>query len=365
MFSPRLTDAGMRGSSYWYSGNPFYQSGYGLPNCTCYAYGRFWEINGQKPTGLSLGNAGTWFGRTTGFQKGQTPKLGAIICYGYNDGGAGHVAVVEKISGNSIITSNSGWGSSYFWTEEVYKSNNYVPSWCDGYTQGFIYATADTGTVTEPTEYKFQSITGYGQEYLNEKSINNAYCVANYLTSKGWSLNAISGILGNMLIESFISPNLREIGVPDSENGYGLVQWTPAVDTIIPYMNSKGVGIDSDVSLQGYTQLERLVDESEGNPNEWILRGFDPPEFKKYATFKDFTVGTDTPEIMAGTFVCCYERPSQSALEQTLPKRQEFARWFFENLKDLTGYIPNQPTSRVAKKRMPLYLYPFFMRRFL
>ena len=39
LFEPRLTSAGMRGNPYWYSRNPFYQAGYGLPNCTCYAWG--------------------------------------------------------------------------------------------------------------------------------------------------------------------------------------------------------------------------------------------------------------------------------------------------------------------------------------
>lgn len=38
-YIPRLNDNGMMGSRYWYSNtNPFYASGYGLPNCTCYAW---------------------------------------------------------------------------------------------------------------------------------------------------------------------------------------------------------------------------------------------------------------------------------------------------------------------------------------
>lgn len=38
-FIPRLSEGGIRGSAYWYSDNIYYQSGYGMPNCTCYAYG--------------------------------------------------------------------------------------------------------------------------------------------------------------------------------------------------------------------------------------------------------------------------------------------------------------------------------------
>ena len=39
IYVPRLTSAGMRGNPYWYSRNPLYLAGYGLPNCTCYAWG--------------------------------------------------------------------------------------------------------------------------------------------------------------------------------------------------------------------------------------------------------------------------------------------------------------------------------------
>lgn len=37
-YVPRLTDTGIRNNFHWYSDNPFYQSGYGMPNCTCYAW---------------------------------------------------------------------------------------------------------------------------------------------------------------------------------------------------------------------------------------------------------------------------------------------------------------------------------------
>lgn len=59
-YTPRLDDQGIMGNFHWYSDNPFYQSGYGMPNCTCYAWGRFWEIGDvnnigeNKPTQLPL-----------------------------------------------------------------------------------------------------------------------------------------------------------------------------------------------------------------------------------------------------------------------------------------------------------------------
>lgn len=73
-YSPRLTDDGMRDSPYWYSMNPFYIYGYGLPNCTCYAWGRFFENSdtnheydpSRQPT-LSLGNARAMVGIYSGW----------------------------------------------------------------------------------------------------------------------------------------------------------------------------------------------------------------------------------------------------------------------------------------------------------
>lgn len=83
-FIPRLTDEGILNNFHYYSDNPFYQSGFGMPNCTCYAWGRFWEIGDKnnlkenKPVNLPTGDGGLWFNRAveSGFyETGQIPKL--------------------------------------------------------------------------------------------------------------------------------------------------------------------------------------------------------------------------------------------------------------------------------------------------
>lgn len=138
-FVPRLTSDGMQGNLHWYSnGNPFYARGYGLPNCTCYAYGRFWEIGDPGNTGannpLELpqhGDGGTWWTYPTTLEKGFIPQLGAVICF---EGIPGHVAIVEQINGDgTIVTSNSAWGGQYFFLETLSSINNY------NNCQGFIY----------------------------------------------------------------------------------------------------------------------------------------------------------------------------------------------------------------------------------
>ena len=147
-FLPRLTDLGIQNNPKWYSENVFYNGGYGMPNCTCYAWGRFWEESNDdltslanKPTDLPTGDGGQWWDQNLisgAYPSGQIPKLGAVICFSDNNGGAGHVAVVEEIDSNgNLRTSNSAWGGTYFWIDTVNASSGY--NW-DHYTfQGFIY----------------------------------------------------------------------------------------------------------------------------------------------------------------------------------------------------------------------------------
>lgn len=154
-FKPRLNDTGIEGSFYWYSQNPFYQSGYGLPNCTCYAWGRFWEISDKagdgsnKPT-LPTGDGGEWFPAVKGYETGQTAKLGAVMCWS-KSGGAGHVAIVEQILENGdIVTSNSAWQSTFFYTKTIYKSEGY--DFGSYNFQGFIYNPHVSEGGSEPDE---------------------------------------------------------------------------------------------------------------------------------------------------------------------------------------------------------------------
>lgn len=145
-FVPRLTRAGMLNNPYWYSRNPFYLAGYGLPNCTCYAFGRWWEIadvnnDYSNYPALSTGNAEDWYGYTQdGYERGSTPRLGAVACWA--DGpfsGDGHVAVVEEIDPDTgvITCSNSAYGGEYFYLTHL-NPPDYLPA--AGYVfQGFIY----------------------------------------------------------------------------------------------------------------------------------------------------------------------------------------------------------------------------------
>ena len=58
---------------------------------------------------------------------------------------------------------------------------------------------------------------------LTENRKENARYIYKFFTAKGWTLNAIAGMLGNMQAESNI---IADINDKSGGGGYGLVQWT-------------------------------------------------------------------------------------------------------------------------------------------
>lgn len=136
LFTPRLTSPDSS-NPYYFENNSYYLSGYGMPNCTAYAYGRAYEILGTKPN-LCMGNANQWwdYNLSNGYYaSGSTPKIGAVICWGGWD--CGHVAVVEKIEGDTVTYSESTWSGVYFQTRTYTIGNEDNTSVGD--FQGYIY----------------------------------------------------------------------------------------------------------------------------------------------------------------------------------------------------------------------------------
>lgn len=144
-----------------------------LPNCVGYAWGRFYEITGQRPK-LSQANAEMWYGFTAdGYKRSSVPALGAVICWrkgavGNEADGAGHVAIVERVEANGdIVTSNSAYGGSRFYTKTYKKSEGY--NFGAYKFQGFILppvqiknnAPETASTLTESKAYKIGDIVEY------------------------------------------------------------------------------------------------------------------------------------------------------------------------------------------------------------
>ena len=124
----------------YYTDTPYYESGYGMPNCTAYAWGRAYELLGKKPK-LCIYDANDWYDyniKNKCYDYGDTPKLGAVVCYSYKDVDRGHVAVVEKITDDSVYYSNSAWGGEEFYITKT-SHDDYTGGNDNWEFQGFIY----------------------------------------------------------------------------------------------------------------------------------------------------------------------------------------------------------------------------------
>lgn len=264
-----------------------------LPNCVGYAWGRWREILGKYHK-LSRGNAENWYPNTSdGYERGQDPKLGAVACW-EDPNGAGHVAIVEVINDDgTIITSNSAYGGQRFYLL-TFDENMRI----SGYNfQGFIYL---------PIEFDNSIVTPESKNgYLNIYQMqNNARYIYRYLSRKGWSLNAIAGMLGNMQVESTINPGIwQSLDEGNTSVGLGLVQWTPA-EKLIAWCDSNGYDyLDMDA------QLDRIIYEMKNNI-QWIETDTYP------MTFEEFSTSTEDVGILASIFLHNYERAGVE-VEQT------------------------------------------------
>ena len=144
-YTPRLTPPDADNARYYSGENPFYAAGYGMPNCTCYAWGRTYEISGERPE-LSPFDAGTWYeynAENRIYDYGDEPEQGAIACWAYADGGPGHVAVVERVDDDMVLLSNSAYSGAEFYMDTVPADDPSAgrENWI---FQGYIYPDAKT-----------------------------------------------------------------------------------------------------------------------------------------------------------------------------------------------------------------------------
>lgn len=135
-----------------------------------------------------------------------------------------------------------------------------------------------------------------GNRYLTMAEMqNNVDIIHYYFVTKGWTVNAIAGMLGNMQSESSINPGIWEGLDAAAKGGYGLVQWTPYTK----YADWAGEGWEDN----GQKEMERIIYELE-NGLQWIATSKYP------MSFRDFTLSDKAPSYLAQAWLYNYERPS-------------------------------------------------------
>lgn len=149
----------------------------------------------------------------------------------------------------------------------------------------------------------------------------NALYIYNYLIKRGWTLNAIAGMLGNMQTESTINPGIwQNLDEGNTSLGYGLVQWTPSTK-YTSWCKTRGLEPSHMVSA-----LKRI---------EWeVANGQQYYKTDAYPlTFSQFKKSTESPSYLAQAFLKNYERPA----DQTQPARSTQAEQWYTYLSEHGG----------------------------
>lgn len=172
-------------------------------------------------------------------------------------------------------------------------------------------------------------ISGTGME-------NNAQIISEFFTAAGWTVNAVSAILGNMEPESGINPARWENdNVGNLSGGFGLVQWTPAT-VIIRWVEEQYTAglLPSNDYNDGYNQLDRILYEL-NNGLQYQATG----AYKE--TFTEWTRSEKNPGYLAAAFMKNYERPLKQGFDVQIKRAKNARRWYtFLTGEDPGGWIP-------------------------
>lgn len=381
-YQPRLDKSGIYNSSYWYSSseNVFYPQAQ-LPNCTCYAWGRWREL-GYPTNNLRIGdgNAQNWWPNTKLLGRltcSQTPALGAIACWTRADGNRGHVGVVESIDPNGdLLVSMSGYQRpltspvydmrKFFWLEREPISTGYRSDWMfnadqsQAYLlQGFIYPPN-----AEVLDWMYEVTDNYPTMPASYKA-NNARLIYAVLQSMGWRLEPICAVLGNMENEGLLNPGQCELGrgvplyntitgiptnvyfLPDQSANYGLglCGWTQAPNALLSRSVSEGIPW-----YDGTLQCQLLNDAA--GMGFWIPTSQWPDSF---ADFKINAAGRSVADL-ASAFLWEYERPLASVAHEA--ERRAQAEYWYNYLINAgpvnPPFQPGNPTDPI--KKMPIWM---------
>lgn len=163
--------------------------------------------------------------------------------------------------------------------------------------------------------------------YLTESQMQgNALEVYNFFSARGWTLNAISGMLGNMERESNINPGLwQSLDYGNYSGGYGLVQWTPATN-YTDWASANGYSI---TDPQGQMIWIDTMTVSSG---QWIATS----EYN--LSFDSFKTSTQSPEWLASAFLKNFERAGVEAEDE---RRSDARKWY--------NYLSQSGSSQVIE----------------
>ena len=176
------------------------------------------------------------------------------------------------------------------------------------------------------------SYYGDGYEALNwpvEYRQNNANNIAYYFQQRGWTIESISAMLGNMQAESYLNPAQWEHGYGVEvvgNHGFGLVQWTPWTK----YTNWAG----SDWRTNFDKQLDRIQYElQEGEGFQWITTSVYPLSFYQFTQ-------AEQPDYSIEWLAMCFFKNYERGVGGENVRQSNAVAWYTY----FTGHPPVPPT---------------------
>lgn len=149
-----------------------------------------------------------------------------------------------------------------------------------------------------------------GNYYITQAQMeSNARLFYEKMSGYGFSLNAISAMLGNMETESGINPGIWQNLKPFA-GGYGFVQWTPYTN----YADWAGEGWEDN----GDKECERIAYEFDNGLQYY-------PTDSYPISAQEFKTSTQPPGYLASVFLYNYERPKN--LNQP-NRRTQAEKWY-------------------------------------
>lgn len=171
------------------------------------------------------------------------------------------------------------------------------------------------------------------------KMQNNALCVYEFFSAKGWTINAIAAMCGNMQQESTINPNSQQFPANPNVGAWGLVQWDPhtALFDILDYLyNDHTDWYDGDKQCNAiYAEYQKCIGEIPASAP--FYAAWDDRMNATYPlTFYQWAHSTLDAGYLAMHFEWCYERP-----RDTHPVRATLGRAWYDYLGG--GPVPPSP----------------------
>lgn len=203
----------------------------------------------------------------------------------------------------------------------------------------------------------YGSYWGESAPLTNSQMEVSAFYIYSALTDKGWTPEAISGLLGNLQHESSINPGRWESEAVGSGPGYGLVQWTPYTK-YTEWCAAEGRSDPSEMD----NAIARILYELENG-----LQYYETDSYP--LSFREFTQNTGSPYDLACAFAWNYEKSwtvlygTEAEKEALRQLRGGSAESWYEYLTGKEPTPPGSGGSTTKTKRRKKYNFVLFGRK--